>query len=112
LGLDDDGINRFWAWQRYRRCSGQIDDPPRPSALHRILRDGIALNLGEAPDVADVYLDVSSREEEDPRLKYFNTAETLDARDDFIAFLKRHGVGEADIDRVGHVTGPKISPPP
>jgi hypothetical protein len=96
-----DVVNHFWEQQRYRRCTGAIINAGRRAALLKILHDGIGFNATDASNIADNYFGVT-RYEEEPGYEVIDSgsAEVPATRHAIIAYLKKHGFCESDIDRV------------
>jgi hypothetical protein len=95
-----DVVNHFWEQQRYRRCTGAIINSGRRSALLKILRNGVGLNPADATAVADLHFGVVRYEEGYRHVIHSDPAEIPQTRKGVTTFLKKHGITEADIDRV------------
>jgi hypothetical protein len=93
--LVTDITSHFWEQQRYRRCTGTIINSKRRAALETILCEAIGLNSGDAQTVADIYFGLRRLEVDSP-----DCYPIPDTPAGVIALLKKHGLGESDIDRV------------
>jgi hypothetical protein len=95
-----DMVNHFWEQQRYRRCTGAIINSGRRPALEKILCDGVGLNAADARAVADLHFGVVRYEEDYDQEIYGYSDLIPQTRRGAATFLNKHGITEADIDRV------------